>query len=69
VTTTYCVYGACWCTVSQDDPGNADKHAAYLRELNRSKPHEVVARVESKEASSWGKEWVDRAGSKGLAVD
>jgi hypothetical protein len=37
------------CIVLQDDPGNADKHAAYLKELNRSKPHDVVARVESKE--------------------
>lgn len=45
--------------LSDEDPKNADKHAAYLAELNKSQPKEVLARVESKEVglsiSSWAR--------------
>ncbi len=38
--------------LSDEDPKSADKHAAYLAELNKSQPKEVLARVESEEVSS-----------------
>ncbi|KAL6745182.1 P-loop containing nucleoside triphosphate hydrolase protein [Haematococcus lacustris] len=38
-----------------DEPSSADKHAAYLRELNKSSQHStVITRVESKEHASNG---------------
>ncbi len=35
--------------LSEEDPRDANKHAAYLAELNKVQPKEVLARVESKE--------------------
>lgn len=35
--------------LSDAEPGNADKHVAYLQELSKRKPLEVLARVESKQ--------------------
>ena len=34
---------------SNEEPQNAKKHAAYLAELNKVNPREVISRVESKE--------------------
>jgi hypothetical protein len=39
---------------AEEDPGNADKHAAYLAALNKSSPREVLVRVESKEVRNLG---------------
>lgn len=38
--------------LSDEDPKNAEKNAAYLVELNKSNPREVIARVDSKEYAS-----------------